>query len=128
METNETQALIIDDEKDICYLLSSVLKKKHIASNNVNTLKDAEKILAGEKPGIIFLDNHLPDGLGVDFMLSIKKLSPASKIVMISAHDTNNDRVKAYHQGADYFIGKPFSIEMINKAVDFLSPQGLHEA
>ena len=80
-----------------------------IVAEYVCTLKDAQYILEEKKPELIFLDNHLPDGLGVDFIKKIKKILPSTKIVMITAHDTAIERDKAFKEGVDCFIGKPFS-------------------
>lgn len=115
------KALIIDDETDICYLLSRLLKHKNLDTSFVNSLSDADKVLKSEHPEIIFLDNHLPDGLGMNYISYIKKNYPKSKIVMITAHDSGDDRAKALKNGADYFIGKPFTSEIIYKTIDALA-------
>ena len=114
------EVLIIDDEKDICFLLGSLLKKRHIQSKYVNTLRDAANILESTDPEIIFLDNHLPDGLGVNFIGFIKRFHPLTKIIMITAHDNATDEQKAFKEGVDYFIGKPFSKESINDVMENL--------
>ena len=111
-------ALIIDDEKDICYLLGSVLKTRHIQSKFVNTLREAANILEFSNPEVIFLDNHLPDGMGVNFINFIKRFHPHSTIVMITANDALGDKQKAFKEGVDYFIGKPFSKEAVNKVME----------
>lgn len=116
-------ALIIDDEADICYLLGNVLKKRDIKSKFVNTLRDAANILELNDPEIIFLDNHLPDGLGVNFIGYIKRFHPNTKIVMITAHDTIVDKEKALNEGVDFFIGKPFTKETVNNIMENLSHQ-----
>ena len=112
------KVLIIDDETDICYLLSTLLKQKNLDADYVNTLSDAAMALKKEIPEIIFLDNHLPDGLGTNFIEYIKLRYPTSKIIMITAHDTDADRQRALREGADYFIGKPFTRDIVYKAVD----------
>jgi response regulator of citrate/malate metabolism len=71
-------------------------------------------------PSIIFLDNHLPDGFGVNFIEEIRMLYPTVKIVMITAHDTNTDRDKAYKYGVDHFIGKPFTRDVVFKTLERL--------
>ncbi len=111
------QVLIVDDEVDICYLLSGMLRQKKIKTSYVNTLSDAELLLKKEVPQVIFLDNHLPDGLGMDFISYIKKYYPLTKIAMITANDTYADRQKASTQGADFFISKPFSRQTIYNVV-----------
>lgn len=111
-------ALIIDDETDICFLLGNVLKKRDIQSKFVNTLREAANILESNNPEIIFLDNHLPDGLGVNFIGFIKRFHPKAKIVMITAHDTIVDKQKAIKEGVDFFIGKPFTKETVNNIME----------
>jgi DNA-binding NtrC family response regulator len=112
------KALIVDDEIDVCYLLSSILKYKNLQASYVNSIGEAKRVLKEGHHSIIFLDNHLPDGFGVNFIAEIRKLDPYIKIIMITAHDTNNDRNKAYELGVDQFIGKPFSRETIFNAVE----------
>ena len=113
-------ALIIDDEADICYLLGNVLRKRDIESKFVNSLREAANILELNDPEIIFLDNHLPDGLGVNFIGFIKRYHPNTKIVMITAHDTIVDKQKAINEGVDFFIGKPFTKETVNYIMENL--------
>lgn len=112
------KVLIIDDETDICYLLSTLLKQKNLETEYVNTLTNAALALKNEIPEIIFLDNHLPDGQGMNFISFIKSNYPSVKIVMITAHDTAADRILALKRGADYFIGKPFTRDIIYKTVE----------
>lgn len=115
------RVLIIDDETDICYLLSTLLRKINIDSVFVHTIADARLQLEKTNPSIIFLDNHLPDGMGVDFISAIKNQYPLSKVAMITAHDTATDREKALSEGADFFIGKPFTRATIYKILESLS-------
>ncbi len=112
------QALIIDDEVDICYLLKGMLRQKNIDASYVTTLADAEAHLQKNDPPVIFLDNHLSDGMGIDHIARIKKEHPASCIIMITAHDTSTDREIAYKEGVDFFIGKPFTRDMILKTIE----------
>ena len=116
----QIEVLIIEDEVDICYLLSGILKKRNLNTSYVTSLFAAEEILRKQYPDILFIDNHLPDGYGVDFLSLIKRNHPNTKIIMITAHDTGDDKQKALKQGADYFIGKPFTRDTIIKAVDRL--------
>ncbi len=116
----QIDVLIIDDEVDICYLLSGILRKKELNTSYVTTLFAAREVLMKQHPDILFIDNHLPDGYGVDFLSFIKKNYPSTKIIMITAHDTGDDKQKAIIEGADYFIGKPFTRDTIIKTVDTL--------
>ncbi len=86
----------------------------------VTTLDAAQKELNKVTPDILFIDNHLPDGYGVDFISGIKTTHPHMKIVMITAHDTRDDKNNALKQGADYFIGKPFTSNTIIQTLNVL--------
>ena len=119
-EKDRFTALIVDDEKDICYLLTSILMNKNIASLRAGSLEEAQKLIETQTPSIIFLDNHLPDGLGVEHIHRLKTSHPESKIVMITAHDNPSDRDKAFREGADFFISKPFTKDIIYQTLDQL--------
>ena len=115
---NKIRALIIDDEIDICYLLRGLLRQKNIDASYVTSLADAEAHLKRNDPPVVFLDNHLADGMGVDHIAQIKAAHPGTRIIMITAHDTAADREIAYKRGVDLFIGKPFTKDMILQAVE----------
>lgn len=120
LQGRDIEALIVEDEIDICFLLTGILRKKNLHTAFVNTLHDAEASLITVSPNILFLDNNLPDGLGVDFIRHIKQLHPLTKVIMITANDTIADKERALKAGADFFIGKPFTRDIINKTIDSL--------
>ncbi len=110
--------LIIDDEVDICFLLASVLKKRGFDVSFVNSLTDGYPKVSILKPALLFLDINLPDGSGLDAISTVKKLSPDTKIIMISAFDSLKERTIANEKGADLFIGKPFNKDTAYAAVE----------
>jgi DNA-binding NtrC family response regulator len=113
-EQERKKALIVDDETDICYLLSNILKQKNIQTVFAGSLAEADKVL--QSSGYfyyLFLDNHLPDGLGINQIKRWKQKFPSTHVIMITAHDSYEERRKASNDGADNFIAKPFSKEII---------------
>ena len=117
---NEIEALIVEDEIDICFLLTGILRKKNLHTAYVNNIHDAQSLLTIQHPSILFLDNNLPDGSGVDLIQSLKNTHPLMRIIMITADDTLANKNKALREGADFFIGKPFTMEQINKTIDLM--------
>lgn len=115
-------ALIIDDESDICFLLSNILRSNNLDVQFVNSINEGKSYLQKNNPNLLFLDNHLPDGYGIDFISYVKKEHADIKIVMVTAHDTPEDRRKALVEGADVFISKPFSALEIKKAIQEVYP------
>jgi two-component system, OmpR family, response regulator len=124
MKTNEDKiinALIIDDDIDTCILLSRILIDNKIKSLSVNTLHDAENLFETVNPALIFLDNNLPDGYGLNFLSLIKEKFPNAQIIMITAHGSDFNRRTALLRGAAYFLEKPFSSNDINNVIDSIS-------
>ena len=117
---NDIEALIVEDEIDICFLLTGILRKKNLHAAFVNSIHAANDMLEQQNPSILFLDNNLPDGCGIDAINDIKHDHPGMRIIMITADDSFTNRHKALKAGVDFFIGKPFTTEAINKTIDMV--------
>ena len=114
----QKKALIVDDERDICYLLGNILSQENIQATFAGSLKEAEKMLQSSNSFyFVFLDNHLPDGFGIDQIKTWKERFPFIHFIMITAHDSYDERKKAKSDGADLLISKPFSRDIILKAI-----------
>ena len=117
-DPNRIRALIVDDETDICYLLSNILKQKNIQTVFARSLAEADRML--QSPNFfyyVFLDNNLPDGLGINQIKRWKEKFPFLHVIMITAHDSYEERKKASKDGAEHFISKPFSKEVILNSI-----------
>ncbi len=119
-EDNVKKILIIEDEGDICFLLNIMLKGENIELEHVNSLSRAKVFLSEHEPSLVFLDNSLPDGRGLDFIESIKINHPLTKVVMITAFHSHSEKEKALNNGADLFLEKPFTRGQIMDAVNGL--------
>ena len=97
--------LIIDDEPTIRMLLSRILE---LEGYEVHQAKDRASGLDALKKfdiQIILCDVFLPDGNGVVMVQELKKLSPQSKIILLTAHGNIPDGVQAIKNGAfDYIV------------------------
>lgn len=112
------KALIVDDETDICCLLSSILKQKNIQTAFAGSLAEADRMLqSSDFYYYVFLDNDLPDGLGINQIKRWKEKFPFIHVIMITAHDSYEERRRASKDGADNFIAKPFSKENILNSI-----------
>ncbi len=111
--------LILDDEEDICFLLSNFLKNQFKEVNCANTISEF-KSYDINSIDILIIDNNLPDGYGFDIIPSIKASKSDIKIIAISAFDANNERKYAMENGADLFLGKPFKFDDILQKIELL--------
>jgi two-component system, OmpR family, response regulator len=115
---DKKRALIVDDETDICYLLGNILRQKNIQAVFAGSLAEADKMLQSSNFFYyVFLDNHLPDGLGINQIKRWKEKFPFIHLIMITAHDSYEERKKASNDGAEFFISKPFSKEIILNSI-----------
>jgi len=107
--SNARRVLIVDDEADICLLLSGLLRRLGYQPTCAHFIEEGKQILSSQHFDAVFLDLNLPDGLGFDLLSVIRQQQTDTKIIMISAFDGQAERRRATEQGADYFIGKPFT-------------------
>lgn len=111
------KAAIVDDEKDLCLLLESMLRNERFNTISINTLSEINEKIIPMHPDLIFLDNHLPDGSGICYVPVIRRQLPNAKIVMMTAFNTENEREDAMESGADIFLLKPLSRSAIESAL-----------
>ena len=110
--------LIIDDDPDMCHLLKQILSHKKIHAATAHNLEEGLHCLKETRPAVVFLDNNLPDGSGVNFIKKIKSFDPSIKVIMITGDTVNGLKEVALKNGAHSFLPKPFSYELIDKAVE----------
>jgi len=115
--TSTKRILIIDDEADICLLLSGLLRKLGYIPTCAHFIEEGRQCLNTQQFDAIFLDLNLPDGIGFDLLPFIKEDQAKAKIIMISAFDGQAERKRATEQGADYFVGKPFTRRSVELAL-----------
>lgn len=80
------------------------------------TLEEAREKLDKENIDIIILDCNLPDGSGFDFCKNIRD-KYTNPIIFLTACDTEFDIIKGLRIGADDYITKPFSINILRERV-----------
>ena len=109
------KVLIIDDEKDICYLISEILKDENFVSDFSTNSADALNKFEIFKPDLVILDVWLGNSEldGLELLKEFKKNSPQIPIIIISGHGTVDMAVNAIKNGAYDFLEKPFNSEKI---------------
>ncbi|MEQ9443292.1 MAG: response regulator [Cyclobacteriaceae bacterium] len=106
--------LILDDEREICFLLTALLTQMGYETECAHNLDDGIYKLSNSAPfDLVFLDLNLPDGLGYHIVPNIKEQNREAKVVMISAHDSMLKKIKSETDEVDEFLTKPFSRENI---------------
>lgn len=112
--------LIVEDEKDLVDVTCKYLKKEEFVCEFAYNFFDAEDKLITYNYDIVILDINLPDGNGMDLLKIIKKQSPSTGVLIVSARNSLDDKLKGLDLGADDYITKPFHLAELNSRVKSL--------
>src|SRR5690554_2592674 len=113
--------LIADDNKDFCNIIAEYLSKQDdmevvaVAYDGVEALDLIHKL----QPDLVVLDIIMPqmDGLGVLEKLNEEKMEQKPKIIILSAVGQDKITQRAISLGADYYIVKPFDLEVFVRRI-----------
>ena len=107
--------LIIDDEKDICFLISEILNDENYLTENAQNSDDAIKKFNDLNPDLIILDVWLSNSKldGIDLLKKFKEIKYKIPVIIISGHGTVDLAVSAIKNGAYDFLEKPFNSDKL---------------
>jgi DNA-binding NtrC family response regulator len=103
--------LIIDDEQTILSLFSKFLTGLGYTVATALSLAAAREMLESRDFHAVIIDQHLPDGKGVELINDIRAANPAAAIVMITGQADIPLAVEAMQKGADNFLTKPVKLK-----------------
>jgi two-component system, NtrC family, response regulator PilR len=109
--------LVVDDEPDLCELLSITLQRMDLSPRTANNVAAAQRMLAGERFDLCLTDMQLPDGDGLDLVKWIQQYSPSVPVAVITAHGNMETAVRALKLGAFDFVSKPLDLAGLRKLV-----------
>ena len=104
--------LIVEDEDKIRKIVKTFLEKKSFEIVEVSDGKDAIDSFLTEKPDLVILDVMLPHKNGFEICKEIKEFGN-TPILMLTAKTQDNDEINSFQLGADDFLRKPFSLEVL---------------
>lgn len=119
--------LIIEDEKDIVEAIEYNLKKQGFKVYKAYDGRNGLKLARDKTPDLILLDLMLPGADGFDVCKTLKKETKTANIpiIMVTAKETELDKVLGLELGADDYITKPFSMrELIARIKTVLKRYG----
>lgn len=105
--TRPAQILLVDDEVSIQRAMAPLLRSRGYTVTLAGTGRDAIDLFLRERPDLVILDLGLPDINGLDVCRQIRERSD-TPVLILSARDTEKDKVAALDLGADDYVTKPF--------------------
>src|SRR5699024_10548141 len=105
------RVLLVEDEKALAAAISKLMSKNHIIVDTSHDGEEGELLAENDIYDIIILDIMLPNKSGLDILKSLRLKGIKTPVLLLTARDTVEDRVKGLDSGADDYLIKPFATE-----------------
>lgn len=124
MELNSKQfkILVVDDEPEIHTVLGKLLSKEGYNIESAYSAEEAFDIVAKDKPDLIILDIMMPKVSGIEVCNKLKATEETKDILIliVSARDTQEDRLQGLSHGADDYVSKPFHLRSLVRKIEHM--------
>jgi len=105
--------LVVDDDLEMCGMLSDVLKEEGFFVTTTGDSLEASKILKREEFDVLVTDLKMKGLKGLDLLEGVNKVAPMTPVIIITAFGTIESAIKAMKMGAYDYITKPFQMDEI---------------
>lgn len=115
---NKPLALVIDDEPDICELLTLTLGRMGIETTTAEDVAGAKKALRAQRFDLCLTDMRLPDGDGLELVSWMQEHAAGIPVAVITAHGNVETAVQALKLGAFDFLSKPLDLKNLRTIIE----------
>ncbi len=112
--------LIIEDEEVLLENIHHYLRKQGYACETASNYWDGNHKIVSYEYECIVLDLNLPDGNGLNLLHKLKEIKSKAGVLIISARNSLEDRIKGLELGADDYLSKPFHLSELNARIHAL--------
>ncbi|WP_339815965.1 response regulator transcription factor [uncultured Imperialibacter sp.] len=109
--------LIIEDEPELAQNIADYLSGESYLCEHASTFDQAMDKIESFSYDCILLDLMLPGGSGLEILESLKKQNKQEGVIIISAKNAIDDKVKGLQIGADDYLAKPFHLSELSARV-----------
>ncbi|MBI2862806.1 MAG: response regulator transcription factor [Chloroflexi bacterium] len=102
------KVLLVDDDRDLVELLAFALRRAGFEVVPAYDRRTALELLKAQGPDLVVLDVTVPPDSGFDILRDLRRHSQIP-VIMVTARDSDDDKVRALEDGADDYVTKPFS-------------------
>ncbi|HSL00767.1 MAG TPA: response regulator transcription factor, partial [Rubrobacteraceae bacterium] len=111
MAVNEAEILIVEDDEVIMGTLAYNLSRQGFGVEGTTSGAEALRLARKLRPDLILLDIMLPGESGIEVCERIRERDQDVVIVMVTARDAEEDKVRGFEAGADDYVTKPFGMK-----------------
>ena len=103
--------LIVEDDDDLRVNLSEILLKAGYQIEQASSATGAEAMVETGMFDVVLIDYMMPKKTGMETLITIRRLCPSARVIMMTAFATVENAVEAIKRGASDYVVKPFKIE-----------------
>ena len=116
--------LVVEDDLALSAGLCFALDEAGHLTAAAYTCQKARQLLKTGQFDLVILDVNLPDGNGFDICRECKSSAPKLPVIFLTANDLERDELNGFDLGADDYITKPFSIQVLKRRVEAVLRRG----
>jgi len=109
--------LIVEDEREMARSIMQYLRQESYVCEVAYTVQDAEEKIVLHDYDCILLDISLPDGNGLKVLETIRRENKMDGVIIISAKNSLDDKIRGLNLGADDYMPKPFHLAELGARV-----------
>jgi DNA-binding NtrC family response regulator len=113
-----TRVLIVDDEKNMRWVLGQALSGDGFDVVEACDGKEALSAIADVEPDIMVLDHRMPEPDGMEVLRRIRSKGLSFPVIMLTAHGNVETAVEAMKAGATEYLTKPFDLDELKISID----------
>ena len=111
------RVLVVEDERDLNNIITKYLKKSNFNVDNVFDGEEALDYLNSAEYDLVILDVMMPKINGYEVLKTMRKENNDTPVLMLTAKDGIDDKVKGLDLGADDYLIKPFDFDELSARI-----------
>lgn len=112
------RVLVVDDESSVTGALEVILGEQGYEVETADTARQAQARLSARPFALVLTDLRLPDASGIDLVAAIRRESPDTEVILMTAHGSLELAIETIKLGAYYYLEKPVTPEQVVMLVE----------
>ena len=117
VEDTKPKILLVDDEKEFVLTLSERLETRNLGSAIAYDGEEALSIIGTDAPDVMVLDLKMPGIDGLEVLRRVKREKPATEVIILTGHGSEQEERQAMELGAFAYLEKPVDIDVLTETM-----------
>lgn len=119
----QNRILVVDDDTSVTDALELILRESGYKVETAHSIIQATQALGERYFGVVITDLRLSDATGIDLITYIKKETPGTEVILMTAYGSLDITIEAIKRGAYYYLEKPYTpdhlVTLVKRALEF---------